>query len=129
MRLANHPLLRRVLGPPYRRLKQLLDARGGAVPLPALGADSGLESVGEQTTSAERGVLDLFEKHVKSQPLDEYHRVHITRFNHTLERCGAILQGSQRLLELGGHSMIGTFTRDVLGASLTEYSDDLRFPF
>jgi SAM-dependent methyltransferase len=74
-------------------------------------------------------ILDLFQAHLKSQALDEYYKTHITRFLHTVDRCGEALRHARQLLELGDQSIIGAFARDALGASLTEYPDDLRFPF
>ena len=74
-------------------------------------------------------LVDFFQTYLKSQPLDIYYATHATRYSHTIERCEAALRGARQLLELGGHSFIGTFARDALGASLTEYGDDLRFPF
>jgi SAM-dependent methyltransferase len=74
-------------------------------------------------------ILDLFQEHLKSQPADDYYGVHATRFRHTLERCDVTIRSALHILELGGQSRIGTFARDVLAASLVEYTDDLRFPF
>jgi SAM-dependent methyltransferase len=74
-------------------------------------------------------LLELFYQHLKSQPPDDYLGVHALRFHHTLVRCGAILRNTGQLLELGGQSVIGSFARDVLGVSMFEYHEDLRFPF
>jgi len=112
---------RRALGWAKRRWKDLRHDKGGGQDIPPPAPDP--------VPPATKEILDLFYTHIKAQPPDDYIGVHALRFHLTLMRCGSILKNAGRILELGGQSIIGSFARDVLGVSMIDYHEDLRFPF
>ncbi|MEJ0075817.1 MAG: methyltransferase domain-containing protein [Alphaproteobacteria bacterium] len=111
----------RAVGWARSRWKDLKHEKAGGQDIPPASSETLPPSTAE--------LLELFYRHIKSQPADDYIGVHALRFRHTLVRCGTILRNAGQLLELGGQSIIGSFARDVLGVPMIEYHEDLRFPF
>jgi SAM-dependent methyltransferase len=70
-----------------------------------------------------------FEAYIKERGQDEYDCVHALRFDATARLGGPVLNEAESVLELGGHSRIGDFARQVLQKRVDEYTADLRFPF
>lgn len=81
-------------------------------------------------TDAGARYLAMWESYVaKRQDLDDYDHTHAIRFRQTVKVFGPYLSKAKSVLELGGHSRIGVFARDVFGIDYRGYEGELRDPY
>lgn len=71
----------------------------------------------------------LYDTISQQLPQDDYDGVHFVRFRETVKLAGAALAQAKTIVELGGDSRIGRFTKHAFGADYQEYKNDLRYPF
>lgn len=71
----------------------------------------------------------LYDEVSRNLPQEEYDFVHFVRFRETVKLAGAALAEAKQIVELGGDSRIGRFTKHAFGADYREYMNDLRYPF
>ena len=80
-------------------------------------------------TPSDERYTAMYEAYISSRPQDDYDRTHAIRFRETAKVFGPYLSRAKSVLELGGHSRIGIFVRDVFGASYESYEHELREPY